>query len=547
MSASVRERLSAVALGLVLVVVMTYPTAVLPTLVGRLDSGDGRFSIWNIAWVAHALTTDPAHVLDANIYAPHTGTLAYSELNLVAGILGIPFLLASGGDPLATANGAIVLTMFLAFYLLWALARRLTGQFWPAVLAATIFTFCPYLLAHTAHIQLLMGFVLPLMFLALHRFQEHPTAARAVMLGGAVAVSGLASGYYGVYGGVALGVAALWFARRERAYWLGLGGAVATAAVMVAPIMIAYRAARADVGGGRVIEDSELAYYSARLSDYLVSGTWLHEKILPAHGAFVDPLFPGVVLLALVAGLAIRAGAGRIREHGEPWRIAGYGVVALVGFWASFGPKAGLYLVIDRVVPAMDLLRAPSRFGIVVMFGLAILAAFAATAVRRWWVVAALVAVVSAESGARTEAWGYPSWPLQRMDPPSRVYQTLATLPKGNVVEYPFPYQSSDYHSHTKAMLWSTYHWQPLVNGYSDVVPKDFEEIAVPINAFPDADSFRIMERYGVKYVIWHINTYNPESFQRLAARFPPFEAYLKPIIKDRDTWLYEISGYPHR
>jgi hypothetical protein len=545
--ASVRERLGAAALGFVLVVLMTYPTVPLASSVGRFDTGDGRFSVWNIAWVAHALTSDPRHVLDANIYAPHTGTLAYSELNLVAGLFAVPFWLVSG-SPIVAANGAIALTLWLAFWCMWALARRLTGQFWPAVLAATIYTFCPYLLAHTAHIQLLMAFVLPFMFLALHRFIEAPTPRRAAELGAAVAVSGLASGYYGVYGGVALGVAALWFGRRMRAYWVGLAGAVALAAAIVAPVMIAYRAARADVGGGRIIEDTELAYYAARLSDYLVSGSWLHGLLLPHQSTYTDVLFPGVVVLLLAASLAARALGRRLGAHGDAWTIGGYAVVGLVGFWASFGPKAGLYLVLDRAVPAMDLLRAPSRFAIVAMFALAILAAFAVSPLRRrWWTVALLAALVAAESGARTEAWGFPSWPLQRLDPPSRVYAALAALPKGAVVEYPFPYRSNDYHSHTKAMLWSTFHWQPLVNGYSDVVPRDFEEIALPINAFPDDGSFAIMARYGVKYVVWHVDTYDAESFARLSARFPPYAAYLKPIIKDRDTWLYEITTYPNR
>ena len=56
--------------------------------------GDARYSIWNIAWVAHALVSNPRHVLDANIFYPHTGTLIYSEANLVGGALACTRLLA---------------------------------------------------------------------------------------------------------------------------------------------------------------------------------------------------------------------------------------------------------------------------------------------------------------------------------------------------------------------------------------------------------------------------------------------------------------------
>ena len=81
--------------GAVLVTVLTAPTLTQLTSVGRLDTNDGRYSIWNIAWIGHAALSDTATLLDANIFWPHTGTLAYSELNLVAGALGLPWYAAT--------------------------------------------------------------------------------------------------------------------------------------------------------------------------------------------------------------------------------------------------------------------------------------------------------------------------------------------------------------------------------------------------------------------------------------------------------------------
>ena len=59
------------AAALLLTVVMTWPIAPRILTAGRSDSGDGRYSIWNVAWVAHALVVDPLHVYDANIFYPH--------------------------------------------------------------------------------------------------------------------------------------------------------------------------------------------------------------------------------------------------------------------------------------------------------------------------------------------------------------------------------------------------------------------------------------------------------------------------------------------
>ena len=75
----------------ILAIAMTWPLAPGLGHLGRTEnSGDARFAVWNVAWVAHALTTDPARVYDANIFYPHRNALAFSEANLGAGLLAVP-------------------------------------------------------------------------------------------------------------------------------------------------------------------------------------------------------------------------------------------------------------------------------------------------------------------------------------------------------------------------------------------------------------------------------------------------------------------------
>ena len=78
------EACAVVIVSAILASVFTYPIAFKLGRVGRVDNGDGQLSIWNVAWVAHALAVDPLRVFDANIFYPHRGTLAYSENNLGA-------------------------------------------------------------------------------------------------------------------------------------------------------------------------------------------------------------------------------------------------------------------------------------------------------------------------------------------------------------------------------------------------------------------------------------------------------------------------------
>ena len=66
-------------------VIMTWPLVTGLNRLGRTaNSGDARVSVWNVAWVAHALLTDPGDLFDANIFHPHRNTLAFSEANLAA-------------------------------------------------------------------------------------------------------------------------------------------------------------------------------------------------------------------------------------------------------------------------------------------------------------------------------------------------------------------------------------------------------------------------------------------------------------------------------
>ena len=57
---------------------------------------------------------------------------------------------------------------------MWALVRRLTGSSRRGTGRGDAFTFCPFVQAHTAHIQLLMVFGFPLVFLAFQRFRDAP-------------------------------------------------------------------------------------------------------------------------------------------------------------------------------------------------------------------------------------------------------------------------------------------------------------------------------------------------------------------------------------
>ena len=119
---------TAVVLGaLLLACAFTYPYILNFNDAGRLDTNDGRWSIWVVSWVAHALTTDPLNLFRANIFYPHTNALAFSEGNIVEGVIGAPVWLLTK-NPYSTHNFVFLFAFAQSFVATYYLIRHLTGD-----------------------------------------------------------------------------------------------------------------------------------------------------------------------------------------------------------------------------------------------------------------------------------------------------------------------------------------------------------------------------------------------------------------------------------
>lgn len=529
--------------GVVLTVWFTWPLAARMGSLGRADNGDGQFSIWNVAWVARALVRQPLRVFDANIFHPHRSTLAFSEANLGAGALAVPAYWATG-DPVVAHSFAFLLSFALTIVTTYYLARYLTRSRCAALTSAVLFAFCPYLFGRTSHIQLLMVFGLPLCLLAMHRLIDRPTVPRMGVLGFAVALQGLFCAYYGVLAGLLVGLGVLSYASldgrwRQLRYWTLATGAALVAVLIVLPFFLPYRELQVTTGFGRSLADA--ATYSADWGAYFASNSRLHAWMLALLHRRNDVLFPGFLAMGLgVAGLLVGW-----RQTGTRRHAIYYTLVLGLALWSSFGPKAGLYRALYHAVPVFSLLRAPARFGVAVTLALAVLSGFAVARVlraqaprRAGFVSAALIVAALADLHLS-------EMPFRDVPPPARIYRFLRDLPPGAVVEFPFFYLREMFHRHSWYMLQSTYHWKPLVNGYSDYIPQDFRDMAVPLSSFPNMAGFRILEPRGTRYVVFHLDWYNRKNRDALVERLYRYREFLRPLNCGRDTLLYEIVGWP--
>jgi hypothetical protein len=213
-------------------------------------------------------------------------------------------------------------------------------------------------------------------------------------------------------------------------------------------------------------------------------------------------LFPGAMALLLVV-IAFVPPVCSVR-----WL---YLAVLVFAVECSFGLNGRLYPLLHDWLTPFKGLRAPGRFGILVLLGVSVLAAYGAARVftrtpANWRRVLALLigGVMMLE---------YQNGPLYMERLPVEtpdVYRWLAREPHGTVtIEYPLPRPEALPLQDPFYMYFSTMHWQPLVNGYSGHYPPSYIRLLESQRKFPDDASIAALRERGVQAIIVHNNGYH--------------------------------------
>jgi hypothetical protein len=337
---------------------------------------------------------------------------------------------------------------------------------------------------------------------------------------------------------------------REGRYWLAIATGAAVSIALVLPFFLPFVELQQDRGFRRSLEESR--DYSANLQSYLASAAHAHRWLLAIvrqWPPFTEVLFPGFLTLAfasvgLFAGVRSRVPTSDRASISDRETVLLFGSVALLAFWASFGPEAGLYSFLYHTLPLFSFLRAPSRIGPVVMLGLMVVAAIGLRRVlehvhdlRRPLAAAALVVAAVLELNQIPFQW-------QRAPALPEPYRLLAQLQPAPVAEFPFYGSRPLFHLHTQYMLFSTAHWFPLVNGYSDYFPPDFREAGPVLETFPSHEAFAALRRRRVRYLVIHWDLYGRRRGE-IEGRLRAYAPNLRPLQSDAHTTLYEIVFYP--
>ncbi len=529
---------------LALTLLLTYPISVAPATRALSADPDAYLIMWMFSWDAHALVTQPLSIFDANIYYPERLTLAYSENMLGNALVAAPILWLTD-NPVLAVNVVALLSCVLCGLGAFVLARRLGLSAPAAFLAGLVFAFAPPRFLRISQGHLTVHW-LPFALAYLHGYFDRgrPRDLRLAIL--FFSLQALSSGHGAVFAALAMAGLAVYkgFAGApldlaRRAKDVGVVGVLLALPAILS--VVPYLLVQQEMGLRRSLGD----YPPANAASFLASPTYVHRFVLGLFDArWINEtarafLFPGYVPIVL----SLLAFVPWLRAAGARTRLF-YLLATLVSVWLAAGPPIGLWPAVYWL-PGLNFIRVPSRFTLLGVLGLAVLAAMGFERASVRWrprmrmaaaagVGALLVCEFAVAPLATTE---------YHVEIPS-VDRWLDAQPKPfAIAEVPVPRADEPGWERRQAeyMLHSMAHWQKTVHGYSGFRPPRHELLFRQLRSFPDEESLEHLRRLGVRYVVVHEDYYRPGDWPAVEDRLRRFEDGLRLEHEDGSGRVYSL------
>lgn len=472
--------------------------------------GDNVQHVYAAGWMAEALRTGQSPFRDPVINAPDGLFLTATDLPYVGYIVVAPLTWLSG--PVFGYNAHLYLTHFLSGLCAYLWIRHLTGSRIGGLVAGLAFMLAPFRLAHSyGHPNLVSTYPLPLFFWALDAaLRAQPRRKTLIALGGATFLVGAASQYYlviGLFCGAVYAVLAL-IARRINPFsgvWVTGLAVVAGAGLAAMPYLLT---AQENVYRPYPLEATRA--WSASPMNFVVP-SHLH----PLWGPLIEQLRPETLWVEKTLYLGIATGTlalFAIRDFDRRLIWLGTAFAAAIIALGTDIHTGNVPLQPDRplwlpayylhALPIFNLMRVWSRFGIVTILFIALLAgagtarllqATAQNQRTRQFIISALaisVIVIDFMPG-RIESFQLAPRTVDRWLAERSFSGAVGFWPiVSDVANYQILYGRLINRKPTFAFM------------HPEHVPPRFQDFSNRLASFPDADAARLLRELGMRYLI---------------------------------------------
>jgi hypothetical protein len=510
--------------------------------------GDAMFNAWEMARNQHCILRQHCPVYaDANIFFPHKDTMLYSESQLSAAVVTLPFHFLVQ-NPVFQYNLLTITLFFMSGWCMYLLAKYLSrGRELVSIAAGLVFEFAPFKMASIWHLQNLSIFCLPLAVLLVLKYFDTKRNKFLWFLLPTLLYVFFASWVQMIFMLIALGILLLGLRLSKMVTWrpvLLVALVTAVAALATLPLALQYVKFSKTNHASFSVLDQEL--YGSSVTDYFIphNGTLLgkvYYKLRPhaqVNAYNLDSFsYHGVVLYAVGAFVLIAAYLWwrKARTSENQQRLAlvlTLAVMALVGFLISLGPflkikgsymypglAKGLpvviptpYAAVDKFLPQLDFIRAVGRASVLFLFALCCaLALFPAqlgrlklSNKRRRVVMVVVYGLIAVElMPLHMVAMSHVPQTYHMQIP--TVYKYVNAHPQIDDIvilqgddDYPTADQPIAWAAN---VLWSGYYNRNIFNGYSGYIPPTYFTDYIRMINF-DSTTPAMMRSLGIKYVI---------------------------------------------
>lgn len=568
--------LVAAAIIFVLTILLLWPMAT--NITSYSDGGDHMFNAWTLARNHHCLLQQGCEsYVNGNIFFPNSDSMLFSETQLSAGILTLPFFLINQ-NPLFATNMWYILSVFFSGFFMYLLARYLSkGNQAISILSGLVFAFAPTKISSLSHLQNLSIFYVPLIILLLLKYRDTGNRKYLAGMGIASALLFLASWYQMVFGLIIiLGfIGYVGLANRRRA--LVLLGVTALAVLVTLPLAREYsrfsESTQASfsisdrIAFSSSIDDYFLPYENtpAGMAYYQLRPFILKNSHNPDNYSYAGVTLYAALVLSLVLAYRSRK---KVKEKDSCRLVILLSLLFIAGVIFSLGPvlkigstalfqvqdiRVGVplpYIFVDQFIPQLSFIRAVGRASVISLFALCCLLAILAprldtvTPRKKRIILTSLLFVFVAldllpvKQFITTPFKDIPSHQVNYTVPD--VYKLVHDDPNiNNIVilrtQTDYPYAGIPI-ARVEDVMWAGYHNKNIFNGYSGFEPKGYKEMLADFIDLQNDDPAK-MKALGLKYVIIdkQLSQDNPNQKTKADALFS------NKVFEDQRYILYRI------
>lgn len=482
------------------------------------ELGDPLFVLYVLKWGVHQIHLGMPDFWNANLFYPTRGALALSD-HLLGPAAELAVFEAIVPNAIAGYN-FLFLSSFVASAVATCWVLRRCGLSWAAaVLGGWMFSFSPFRIAQTTHLQMLIAQWIPLTLWFWDRLLVERTVRNAALflLFYLLNLSGGCYLAYMIHFPLAAILASRALEQRRQLVTfrslrlfvpVALVAAAAAAALFVPYIRISHSL-------GLTRTHAEIQEFGANLASYVSPSyeNWYFGKptrqflrsILGKAAELLfrseNSLFAGFVPTALFCVGVVAAWRSRREGERDVW-ARGLALSGLVCFALSLSV---VYEPLMKVIPGLSGMRVPARFyaflSLTVAFfaarGIDVLLRRLPTPRVRAAVVAGLAVILAVELAPRVSDWE----PLTREEDMPEVYTWIRDQPAvRSLIELPIHQDIRE----NQVLYASTVHWKPVANGYSGYLPESHQALFNRIHFLPGPAGLDLLRGYQISHLLVH-------------------------------------------